>query len=109
MARVRFDPELLDPGTPFEIDDDNRPHLAKHSPFTDEDIHDAWADPDLIFVEAAAKGPADWIALAALSGGAVVQVPLAPARNGDWRRCRPIGIYEASNTQRELYEQERKR
>jgi hypothetical protein len=29
-------------------------------------------------------------------GGRVLMVPLAPARGGDPRRCRPIGCYEAS-------------
>jgi hypothetical protein len=109
MPRVRFDPELLDPDEPFQIDDGNRPHLAKHSPYTQADIFDAWADPDLLFAEAAANGPADWLLIAALPGGDVVQVPLAPGRNGEWRRCRPIGIYDASYTQWELYQQERKR
>lgn len=28
--------------------------------------------------------------------GRVLVVPLAPARSGDPRRCRPIGCYEAS-------------
>lgn len=33
MKRQRFDPELLDDHDPFEIDDDNQPHLAKHYPY----------------------------------------------------------------------------
>jgi hypothetical protein len=109
MSRVRFDPELLDPDEPFEIDHDNQPHLAKYSPYTDVDLHDAWADPDLLFAEAAADGPADWLLIAALPGGDVIQVPLAPARSKDWRRCRPIGIYQANSAQRVLYERERQR
>jgi hypothetical protein len=45
VSRARFDPELLDPDDPIEIDDGNRPHLAKHSPHTDADLMDAWNDP----------------------------------------------------------------
>jgi len=30
--RSRFDPSLLDPESPFEIDERNRPHPAKHAP-----------------------------------------------------------------------------
>jgi hypothetical protein len=45
VSRARFDPELLDPDDPFEIDDGNRPHLAKHSPHTDADLMDASNDP----------------------------------------------------------------
>lgn len=105
MSRARFDPELLDPGDPFEIDDANRPHLAKHSPHTDTDLLDAWADPNLLFAEAAADGPADWILIAVLPGGAVIQVPLAPPRSRDWWKCRPIGIYPANQTEQRLYEE----
>jgi hypothetical protein len=106
MSRARFDPELLDPDDPFEIDDGNRPHLAKHSPHTDADLMDAWNDPNLLFAEAAADGPADWMLIAALPGGDVIQVPLAPPQSGSWRRCRPIGIYPANRTQRRLYEEQ---
>jgi hypothetical protein len=41
MDRTRFDPELLDEHDPFDIDDGNRPHLAKHSPHSAEDLGDA--------------------------------------------------------------------
>jgi hypothetical protein len=40
--KERFDVDALDPDDPFEIDDDNMPHLAKHAPFTSEDVLDAW-------------------------------------------------------------------
>ncbi|MGH9116778.1 MAG: hypothetical protein ACRD0A_02540 [Acidimicrobiales bacterium] len=103
MSRARFDPELLDPSDPFEIDDANRPHLAKHSRHTDADLLDLWGDGNLLFAEAAADGPADWILIAALPGGEVIQVPLAPPRRGDWSRCRPIGIYPANQSQQRLY------
>jgi hypothetical protein len=41
MNRKRFDPELLDDDDPFEIDDNNRPHLAKHYPYTPGNLVDA--------------------------------------------------------------------
>lgn len=101
----RFDPELLDESDPFEIDDDNRPHLAKHSPYTPEDLGEAWADPDGIFVEAV-RGPAEWFLIASLTGGDIVQIPLAPSRTESWRQCRPIGIYKASQAQQDKYAEE---
>ncbi len=93
MERPRFDPELLDLRKPFEIDDGNRPHLAKHSPYTDTDLMEAWNDPNLLFAEAAADR----------------------SRRLDPRRTRtprwvaavpPLGIYAASNAQRQLYEEQ---
>lgn len=107
MERVRFDPELLDDDDPFEIDDGNRPHLAKHYPYSAEDLGQAWGDPDRLFVAATAPGPADGLLVARLPGGRVAQVPLSPPRSGDWRRCRPIGIYEASAALAALYEEDR--
>ena len=101
----RFDPELLDESDPFEIDDDNRPHLAKHSPYSPDDLDEAWADPAGIFVEAE-RGPADWFLVASLTGDDIVPIPLAPSRSGRWRQCRPIGIYNATQTLQELYEAE---
>lgn len=101
----RFDLELLDESDPFEIDDDNRPHLAKHSPYSPEDLDEAWADPDGLFVEAA-RGPAEWFLVACTNGEDVVQIPLAPSRSGSWRQCRPIGIYKATKAQQDLYEAE---
>ena len=105
--RVRFDPELLDEHEPFEIDDANRPHLVKHSPYTPEDLAEAWRDPDRLFVAATADGPADWLLLARLPVGDLVQIPLAPPNSGDWRTCRPIGLYRANPTQTRRYEEEK--
>ena len=107
MDRARFDPELLDEHDPFEIDDGNRPHLAKHSPHSAEDLGDAWRDPDRLFVAATAEGPADWLLVARLPGGPVVQIPLAPPHGGGWRTTRPIGIYGASPALVRLYEEGR--
>jgi hypothetical protein len=105
--RGRFDPELLNEHAPFEIDDGNRPHLVKHSPYTPEDLTDAWRDPNRLFFAATAEGPADWLLLARLPGGDLVQIPLAPPHSGDWRTCRPIGIYPANPIQARRYEEEK--
>lgn len=105
MDRRRFDPELLYDDDPFEIDDDNRPHLAKHYPHSPDDLFDARADPNHLFVAATAEGPADWLLVARVEGQ-VVQVPLAAPRNGGWRTCRPIGIYPANAGLVALYEED---
>src|SRR6266550_6323885 len=84
--RSRFDPSLLDPESPFEIDERNRPHLAKHAPYTEADLLDAWADPGAIFLPAAADGPADWLFVASIPGD-MIQAPLAPPDSGD-----PAGV-----------------
>jgi hypothetical protein len=85
--RVRFDP---DDHQPFEIDDANRPHLVKH-----------------LFVAATGDGPADWLLLARVPGGDLVQIPLAPPNSGDWRTCRPVGLYPANPSQTRRYEEEK--
>jgi hypothetical protein len=103
MGGERFDPSLLDPNDPFEVDDRNRPHLAKHAPFTEETLFDAWANPGVIFVPAADDLAADWLMLADV-GGAIVQVPLAPS--SDESRCRPIGVYAATAALVARYRQE---
>ncbi|HEY2668675.1 MAG TPA: hypothetical protein VGK51_17730 [Actinomycetota bacterium] len=103
--RSRFDPALLDPENPFEIDDGNRPHLAKHAPFTETDLFDAWTDPGAVFLPAAADGPADWLLVASIPGD-MVQVPLAPSSSSDSSKCRPIGLYRASREQIIRYREE---
>jgi hypothetical protein len=54
----------LDPNDPFELDDGNRAHLAKHVPFTEETLLDAWFDPGMFFVLAADDRAADWLMIA---------------------------------------------
>lgn len=103
MFYNRFDPELLDEGDPFEIDDDNGPHLAKHSPFAPDDVYEAWVDPIRIFV-APPHPPAEWV-LVARVGDEVVDVPLVRSRSGSARRCRPIGIYASGQANRALYQE----
>jgi hypothetical protein len=107
-VRERFDLEALDPDDPFELDDGNIPHLAKHAPFTADDALDAWTFGQPRFYPAAADGPADWLMVARIPG-AIVLVPLAPPRSGDPRQCRPIGIYEPSRALVERYEEDSRR
>jgi hypothetical protein len=103
--RERLDLDALDPDDPFELDDGNIPHLAKHAPFTAEDAVDAWLFGRPLFYPAAEDGPADWLMVARVPG-AIIVVPLAPARSGDARKCRPIGIYEPSRSLAERYEED---
>jgi hypothetical protein len=103
--RKRFDLEALDPDDPFELDSGNIPHLAKHAPFTAEDVVDAWASGDPLFYPAAEEGSADWLMVARIPG-AIVVVPLAPPHGSDPRKCRPIGIYAPSRAFAERYEED---
>lgn len=103
--RGRFNLEALDPEDPFELDDGNIPHLAKHAPFTADDALDAWEFGQPLFYPAAEDGPADWL-MVARTPGAVVVVPLAPPRSGDPTKCRPIGIYEPSRALAQRYEED---
>jgi hypothetical protein len=102
MSGERFDPALLDANDPFELDEGNRAHLAKHAPFTEETLFDAWADPGMFFAIAADDRAADWLMVASV-GGAIVQVPLAPPNSGDRHHCRPIGVYVATAAQIRWY------
>jgi hypothetical protein len=54
-----------------------------------------------------ARPPARWLMCAEV-GGRVLMVPLAPARSGDPRRCRPIGCYEASQALAAQYRKDRR-
>jgi len=38
--------------------------------------------------------------------GTMVVVPLAPPRNGDPRKCRPIGVYEPSGALAKRYQED---
>lgn len=91
MAGRRFDPDFLDDVDPFEIDA-QAAHLFKHPHLGIDDIHDVWASDPLFYP---AKPPAHWLMCAEVTGRVLV-VPLAPARSGDPRHCRPIGCYEAA-------------
>lgn len=86
-----FDPDLLDDDHPFEIDDQIA-HLFKHPRLGVDDVYEVWVSDPLFYP---ATAPAHWLMCAEVDGRVLV-VPLAPARNGDSRRCRPIGCYEAA-------------
>ena len=102
VAGDPFDPDLLDEFDPFEIDTQSA-HLFKHPHLGIEDISDVWASDPLFYP---AKPPAHWLMCAEVSGQVIV-VPLAPSRNGDPRRCRPIGCYQAAPTLAARYRRDR--
>lgn len=98
--------ELLDLGLlgaePFEIDA-QAAHLFKHPHLGVEDVYDAWANDPLFYP---AKPPAHWLMVAEVDGRVLV-VPIAPSRNGDPTRCRPIGCYEAGSGLAQTYRSDR--
>ena len=108
--RERFKFDLLDSDDPFEIDDENRPHLYKHVEGDDgrwigvgiDDLLDLWSSIATEFLEAKAVGPADWLMIGMVPGMILV-VPLAPSRSGQPTQCRPIGIYSPSRDLRNTY------
>lgn len=108
--RSRFNPDLLDPDDPFEIDEGNRPHLYKHLPNEAgrhvavgiEDIYDVYVADLPIYYEADEEGPADWLMVGEVPA-LVLIAPLAPPNGGDEKSCRPIGIYSASGASRAQY------
>lgn len=104
MDDERFDPGLLDEEDPFEVDT-QAAHLFKHPHLGIDDIDDVWASDPLFYP---AKPPAHWLMCAEI-GGRVLMVPLAPARSGDPRRCRPIGCYEASQALAVQYRKDRRK
>jgi hypothetical protein len=87
----RFKPDGLDEENPFEIDD-QVPHLFKHESLGLDDVKEVWNSDPLFYPS---KPPAHWLMCARIDGRVLV-VPLAPARSGDPRQCRPIGCYVAS-------------
>jgi len=97
----RFDLELL-AEDPFEVDT-QAAHLFKHPYLGLHDVYDVWANDPLFYP---AKPPAHWLMCAEVVGRVLV-VPLAAARNGDRRRCRPIGCYEAAPGLAEQYRRDR--
>jgi hypothetical protein len=86
----RFDLDALD-DDPFEIEA-QAAHLFKHPNLGLQDIYDVWVSDPLFYP---AKPPAHWLMCAEVDGRVLV-VPLAPARDANPRRCRPIGCYEAA-------------
>lgn len=102
MADERLGPELLDDEDPFEIDA-QAARLFKHPNLGIDDISDVWASDPLFY---AAKPPAHWLMCAEVAGRVLV-VPLAPSHNGDPRRCRPTGCYEAAAHLGDRYRKDR--
>jgi hypothetical protein len=107
----RLDLSHLDPDDPFEIDSDNRPHLYKHLPnwegrwisIGEEDLLDVYLFGQPAFYPAdMSKGEAHWLLTGEIPG-LVIVVPLAQPRSGDPRKCRPIGIYAATESERKRY------
>lgn len=102
MSGERFDLDLLDEEDPFEIDTQTA-HLFKHPHLGIDDVDDVWASDPVFYP---AKPPAHWLMCAEV-GGRVLVVPLAPARSGDPRRCRPIGCYKATDRLAAQYRRDR--
>lgn len=110
----RFDLSLLDPDDPFEVDSRNIAHLYKHAFVRPDgrllrvelpDIVDLYVwDRVLFFPADLGKGDAHWLLVTEVED-VVVTVPLAPPRSGDPRKCRPIGLYMASQTEQDRYRQ----
>jgi len=98
----RFDLDLLGDDDVFEVDA-QAAHLFKHPHLGVDDIYDVWASDPLFYP---AIPPAHWLMCAEVAGRVLV-VPLAPARNGDPCRCRPIGSYEASTELAAQYRRDR--
>ena len=98
----RFDLDLLDDDDPIEIDA-QAAHLFKHPRLGIDDIHDVWASDPIFYP---AKPPAHWLMVADIDGTILV-VPLAPARDGNPTRCRPIGCYQASKHLADQYRRDR--
>jgi|ERR1700757_341536 len=98
----RFDLDLLDDEDPFEIDA-QAAHLFKHPRLGIEDIHDVWASDPMFYP---AIPPAHWLMVAEVEGTVLV-VPLAPARDGNPHRCRPIGCYPAAKHLADQYRSDR--
>ena len=98
-----FDLDLLSNADPFEIDT-QAVHLFKHPNRGIDDIREVWASDPLFYP---AKPPAHWLMVAEVAGGTVLMVPLAPSRDGDPTRCRPIGCYPASEHLADQYRRDR--
>lgn len=94
--------DLLDDTDPFQVDE-QAAHLFKHPHLGIADVREVWASDPLFYP---AKPPADWLMVAEIAGRVLV-VPLAPARDGDPSRCRPIGCYLAAEHLARRYREDR--
>jgi hypothetical protein len=107
----RLDVDALDDDDPFEIDAKNASHLFKHLLMDDKhpvvitigDVRDYYAWGGVQFVEAdPERGPAHWLMVCRIEG-VVVTVPIVPARSGDPKKCRPIGLFETTGEDLDAY------
>jgi hypothetical protein len=98
---VPFDLDALDPEEPFELDAGNRPHLFKHSHYSEADLYDIYYDA--IYYPGREGEPADWLMVGQPPGEPPLVVPLAPPNSGDPAKARPIGIYPATESLRDQY------
>jgi hypothetical protein len=87
---------------PFEVDA-QAAHLFKHPNLGMQDVVDVWESDPLFYP---AKPPAHWLMVAEVEGRVLV-VPIAPAREADPSRCRPIGCYEAAPGLASTYRRDR--
>lgn len=87
---------------PFEVDT-QLAHLFNHPHLGLEDVYEVWASDPLFYP---ARPPAHWLVVTEVDARVLV-VPIAPSRNGDPSRCRPIGCYEASVSQAATYRRDR--
>jgi hypothetical protein len=110
----RFDVGELDPEDPFEVDEGNRAHLHKHVAndagrqivIGPDDLLDVFLFGEPIFYPAdQSKGDAEWIMIGEVPG-VLLTIPLARARPGNTAKCRPIGIYQASENERRRYRED---
>jgi hypothetical protein len=83
-------PDELDDDDPFEIDDDNRPHLVKHG-FDETDLYEVWDGVPAWAPDAKHPGR---LKLHGPVPGAYLVVPCDEPKSGDPRKCRPITIFE---------------
>jgi hypothetical protein len=97
----RFELDLL-ADDPFEVDA-QAAHLFKHPHLGLADVYDTWTSDPLFYP---AKPPAHWLMVAEVARRVLV-VPLAPSRDDDPTRCRPIGCYEASPGLANTYRRDR--
>ncbi|MDQ3877811.1 MAG: hypothetical protein M3290_05605 [Actinomycetota bacterium] len=95
MDPQRFDPDLLDPIDPFEIDDGNLPHLGRWEGITPDDLLEAWRGEPRLFLSPEGY-PADWDLVSEVASVGTIVVPLMRAKSGDASKARPITVFRAN-------------
>lgn len=95
MEDDRFDPDLLDPDDPFELDDDNLGQLGKWDGLTRDDLIEAWQGEPRLF-RAPDGFPGDWDLVSEVGSVGTIVVPLMAAKSGDKTKARPITMFRAN-------------